>query len=275
MGLRLNSNALSLALAKNIHKNTDKFSREALKISTGKRINYAGDDAAGAAIVSKLKAELAGFKQAKRNANDALSLVQTSEGSLNEVNNILLRMRELALQGTSDSLAWEDAAIIDMEFFQLKDEIDRISAVTSYNGIPLLKGKNKTLDFQVGIHSGKNNVISLNLGATNTTTESLGIGNLGVYYRVDSEDTLGEIDKALSTVSMQRAYLGAKQERLAFAASHIDSTILHKEDARSVIEDVDYAESISKMVKAKIMQDFSVAALAQANSMPSTLLKLL
>ena len=264
MGLRLNSNALSMALARNISKNTDLFSREAMKVSTGKRIIYAGDDPAGAAITTRIKADLAGFKQAKRNANDALSLVQTSEGSLNEINNILLRMRELSLQGVSDTLSWEDAEIIDMEFFQLKDEIDRISAVTSYNGIPLLTGKNKTLDFQVGIHSGKNNVIQLNLEATNTTTDALGIGDLGVYYRVDSEDTLEEIDSALTTVSKQRAYLGAKQERLAFAASHIDSTIFHKEDARAVIEDVDYAESVSKMVKAKIMQDFSVAALAQA-----------
>jgi len=275
MGLRLNSNALSLAIARNINKNIDTFNREALRVSTGKRINYAGDDAAGAAIASRLKAELAGFKQAKRNANDALSLVQTSEGSLNEINNILLRMRELALEGVNDTLSWEDASIIDMEYFQLKNEIDRISAVTTYNGIPLLIGRNKRLDFQVGIHRGKNNVISLNLAATNTTTKGLGIGELGVYYRVDSEDTLEEIDAALSTISKQRAYLGAKQERLAFAASHIEDTIFHKEDARSVIEDVDYAESVSNMVKAQIMQDFSVAALAQANAMPSKLLKLL
>jgi len=275
MGLRLNSNAISMAIAKNINKNADLFNKEALRLSSGKRIVTAGDDPAGAAIATKLKANIAGLNQAKRNTNQALSLVQTGEGALNEINNILIRLREIAIQGANETLVDEDRRLYDLEYKQLRNEVERISQVTYYNGIPLLTGKRKKLDFQVGTHNGKNNVISLDLKNISTTNRALKLGDQGVYDVYDSHDSLDEIDSALSKVSKQRAYLGALQSRLGFTASHLDSMAFHKEDAREQIEGVDYAETISNMVRGKIRQNFSVAALAQANSMPAMVLKLL
>jgi len=264
-----------MAIANNINKHSKTIGDESMKISSGKRIIYAGDDAAGAAIASKINADVMGLKQAKKNTNDALSLVQTSEGALNEIQNILIRMRELVLENGSRSTRDEDARLIDIEYKQLRKEINRISHQTFYNGIPLLNGQAKNLDFQVGPNRGKSNIITLKNERINTTTKALKIGDQGIYYLDDSRDTLEQVDTALSRVSSQRAYLGAIQARLGFASSHLDTMIFHKEDARAIIEDVDYANSISTLLKAKILQNYSQAALAQANLNSALVLKLL
>lgn len=275
MGLRLSRNATAMAIAKNINNYSKIIGKESMRISSGKRIITAGDDPAGAAISTKMRAQVAGLRQAKRNANDALSLVQTSEGALNEIENILIRMRELALQNGNKSTSNQDARLINIEYHELKKEINRISHQTSYNGIPLLNGRTKNLDFQIGPNSGRANVITLKNGRIHTTTKALGIGNNQIYRTEDSRDTFREINGAISKISKQRAYLGAIQERLGFASSHLDSMAFHKEQAYAAIEDVDYSESISTLVKAKILQNYSQAALAQANLNSALVLKLL
>ena len=275
MGLRIATNVSSLVSQRNLEKTSAESNRSLARLSSGQRIVNASDDAAGLAIGNNLEAEVRGLKQAGRNANDGISFVQTAEGGLNEVSNILIRLRELGVQAASDTIGDNERQLIDREYQTLKSEIDRIAQVTNYNGRSLLNGSGGDLSFQVGAKGGEANTINFEAGATDATLGSLGISGAAVQDKSDAVDSLEAIDEALSKVNIHRANLGALQNRLHSASNNIGMHVENMSDAKSRIMDTDIAEEASKLARSSILQSAGIAVLAQANSQAGGALKLL
>lgn len=275
MGLRVATNVPSLVTRRNIEQNGKENSRSLARLSSGNRIVNAGDDSAGLAISQNLQAEIRGLKQAQRNANDGVSFVQTAEGALNEVSNILIRLRELGVQSASDTVGDGERMMIQKEFSVLKEEVDRISAVTNYNGRNLLDGSAGELSFQVGTHQGAENSILFNADEANVNSGVLGISSADVSSRGDAQSSLESIDGAIGAVNNYRSSLGALQNRLNSASNNLSSQVENLSDARSRIADTDIAEEASNLAKSTILQSAGVAVLAQANNSSANALKLL
>lgn len=269
------NNLLSEAIQRNLKTVSREYESEALKLSSGKRINNAADDPAGLAIAKKFEGNIRSYRQATRNANEGLSLIQTAEGGLNEIGNILLRLRELAIQSASDTLSDEERSLLQMEYSQLYSEIDRISNTNEYNGINLLNGSREKIDLQVGIHSGDQHRISLETKSLKATTDSFALEKAGVSSIDDARDSLATLDRVISTVSGQRAKLGAFQSRLTSSISNLDTITFNQEEAKSVIEDVDFASSASRMVSLNIVQEAAISTLSQVNNLNSKIIRLL
>lgn len=260
---------------RNLQRNSEETSKSFARLSSGNRIVNAGDDAAGLSISQKLEAEVRGLKQASRNANDGVSLVQTAEGALNETSNLLIRLRELGVQAASDTIGDDERGFLNREMQQLKQEVQRISEVTQYNGKSLLNGSVGDINFQVGAHKGENQKITYNANANQATVSSLDIGGISVASKDDALDSLESIDGAISKVSNSRAELGAIQNRLHSAVNTTGIYIENLSEAKSRIADTDIAEETSNLVRKSILQDAGVAVLAQANQAPSKALRLL
>lgn len=275
MGLRVATNIPSLITQRNIEANSKDLGRSIARLSSGKKITNAADDAAGLAIGTRLDAEVRGLAQAQRNANDGASFVQTAEGGLNEVSNILVRLRELGVQAASDTVGDEERGFINKEYNVLKDEIDRIANVTQYGGKSLLNGSGGDLTFQVGANKGENNVISFNAGDTNASASKLGISGAQVSSKDDAVDSLESVDEAISKVNSYRASLGGMQNRLHSASNNLGSQIDNFSEAKSRIVDTDMAVETANLAKSSILQNAGIAVLAQANAAPSSAMKLL
>lgn len=275
MGLRISTNVPSLAVQRNIANTQQDFSRSLARLSSGNKIVNSSDDAAGLSISQNLEAEIRGMKQATRNANDGVSFVQTAEGSLNEVSNILIRLRELGVQAGSDTIGDEERGFLDKEYQSLKSEIDRIAQVTNYNGRKLLNGEGSELHFQVGTHGGENNRITYQSSEADASTGRLGVSGSSVGSRDDALSSLETVDKAIQTVNGYRAGLGAAQNRLHSAANNLNVQIENLSEARSRVADTDIAEEASRLARASILQNAGIAVLAQANASPNSALKLL
>lgn len=275
MGLRIATNVPAMVSNRHLAENSQENARSLARLSSGKRIVNASDDAAGLAISKNLEAEVRGLKQAARNANDGISFVQTAEGALNEVSNILIRLRELGVQAASDTVGDGERELIEREYSVLKQEVDRISSVTNYNGRNLLDGSGGTLSFQVGTHEGANQAIEYNAEEANTSVSSLGISGASVISRSDAEDSLESIDEAISSVNNYRASLGALQNRLHSASSNLSIHVENLSEARSRIADTDIAEEASNLAKSTILQSAATSVLAQANNNSANALKLL
>lgn len=275
MGLRVATNVPSLVSQRNLEGSAKESAKAIARLSSGKRIVSAGDDAAGLAIGQNLEAEVRGLKQAQRNANDGVSFVQTGEGALNEVSNILIRLRELGVQAASDTIGDQERALLDKEFNTLKEEVDRISQVTNYNGRNLLDGSGGTLTFQVGARNGESQVIAFNADEADASTGSLGISGASVGSRDDAAGSLEDIDNAINQVNLFRSSMGALQNRLHSASNNLGSAIENLSEAKSRISDTDIAEEASNLAKASILQSAGVSVLAQANSSPANAMKLL
>jgi flagellin len=275
MGLRVATNVPSLVTQRHLETTTKDASRSIARLSSGQKIVNAGDDAAGLAISSNLTAEVRSLKQAHRNANDGVSFVQTAEGGLNEVSNILIRLRELGVQAASDTIGDEERGFLQKEFSTLKEEVDRISAVTTYNGRALLDGTGGELNFHVGSRGSENNVIRYSADSVNASSGTLGIGSSAVLSRDDARDSLESIDGAISKVNEYRASLGAMQNRLHSASNNLSVHIENLSEARSRIADTDIAAESSELAKNTILQNAGIAILAQANSSQTNALKLL
>jgi flagellin len=262
------------------------------RLSSGFRINKAADDAAGLAISETMKANIRSLDQAKRNANDGVSLVQVAEGSFNEVSNILVRMRELATQSASDTMGNTERSFANREYVQLVNEIQRISNTTNYNGLQLLNGDEQLPDknmFTIHVGSGsgmKENTDTLRIGLENLkiNTESLGLGTEAEIGPVNPEDhftrdtaaqKLETIDKALQQINTNRSFLGAQQSRLSSAINNLGVQIENLKSANSRIRDVDFAEETANLTQNKILQQAGMSVLAQANSGPEVALTLL
>lgn len=276
MGLRINTNVTSMVAQRNLNNNTKALDKTLNKLSSGERITSAADDAAGLAISEKLKAQIRGNEQATRNSNDGISLIQTAEGGMNEVSNILNRLRELSIQSASDTIGNEERQFIEMEFQALKSEVDRIANVTTFNGHNLLNGVGETLDFQVGLHNNaENDRISYSPQATDVTTGTLQLSDLSVGTKDASRMNLETLDKAISTVSGNRAVLGALQNRLQSTITNLTISRESMSAANSRIRDADMAVETSELTKRNVLGQAGTAVLANANSSQQSALALL
>lgn len=277
MGLRISTNVTALKAQRSLSTSTDNQAKSLERLSSGSRINRAGDDAAGLAISEKLKASIRGLGQAKRNAHDGISLVQTAEGGLNEIGNILVRLRELSVQASSDTIGAEERGYIDMEYNSLINEIDRIANVTNFNGTALLNGTQvPPLEFQVGIHNNPtNDRLIYNVGEQNATSENLGISETAIKDKANAQGNLALLDTAISKVNGQRAELGALQNRLGSTIRNLGIQTENLSEAKSRIRDTDYAAESSELTKQGILQQSGVSVLAQANTSQMNALKLI
>lgn len=276
MGLRISTNVASQQVQKNLKQVSNKANDSLSKLSSGKRITKAADDAAGLAIATNLEAQTKGLRQATRNANDGISLVQTAEGGLNEVSNILVRMRELTIQASSDTVGDTERGFLDKEYQQLVTEVDRISDSTTFNGAQLLNGEGSgTLDFQVGAFDGEQNRISFDSSETNASASAIGVSGSGIGEKGEALDSIAVIDEAINTVSGQRANLGAIQSRLSSTVSNLEVQTINQDNARSVIQDVDVAEESAKLAANQVVKQAGITTLSQANALPNTALRLI
>ena len=275
MGLRINTNIASQEVQRNLRVSNAAQEAEFSKLSSGKRITKSADDAAGLAIAKKLDAETKGLRVASRNANDAISMVQVAEGGLNETSNILTRLRELSIQAGSDTVGEAERGYLSLEYEQLVQEADRISATTQFNGRPLLKGEGDVLQFQVGAYGGQENMIELDAGQTDASAESLGIGGTNVRDKQGAIDNLQRIDAAIGKVSAFRANFGSVQSRLSSTINNLDVAVVNQEAARSRIEDVDVAESTARLASSQIKNAAGTATLSQANGLGNAALRLI
>jgi flagellin len=276
MGLRIATNIASQSVQKNLKEVSSAGNSELEKLSSGKRITKASDDAAGLAIATNLEAQTKGLRQATRNANDGISLIQTAEGGLSETSNILVRLRELTIQAASDTVGESERGFLDKEYQQLSKEVDRISDSTTFNGSQLLNGKGKgSMDFQVGAFAGEQNKITFDSNETNSSTSSIGISGSGITNKDDALSAIANVDSAIEKVSGQRANLGSIQSRLGSTVKNLETQTINQDSARSVIQDVDVAEASASLASNNVVKNAAVSTLAQANQIPNSALRLI
>jgi len=276
MGLRINTNVLSLAAQRSLGVNNSKQQQTLERLSSGSRINKAADDAAGLAISEKMKAQIRGLQQAERNVGDGISMIQTAEGGLNEVSNILTRLRELSMQAASDTVNDTERGFTNLEYQNLKAEIDRISQVTEFNGNKLLDGSRGSYDIQIGINNDSfQDRIQFNAEAIQSSTGSLGVGEIDISSKEGAQESLAVLDNAIEMVSGKRAELGAKQNRLNSTMNNLEVFTENLSAANSRIRDTEFAEETAKNTKLNILNNAGAAVLAQANSQGAAALKLI
>ncbi|MCX6105420.1 MAG: flagellin [Proteobacteria bacterium] len=307
MGLRIRTNIASLNAQRRLGNATDAMGNSAAKLASGERINKAADDAAGLAMSENLRADVRSLNQAKRNALDGVSVLQTAEGGLTETTNMLVRLRELAVQSASDTIGTRERGFLDEEYQALKSEIDRIANSTEFNGTRLLVGATNIADdmhkgenqFPLEVQIGKDyyrqsdaldaknpvNIIRLDLNKLNafsTGENSLQINKTmagedvaGISEKKDAQLSIGRLDEAITTVNQYRSYLGAVQNRMTSAISNLGVSVENLDTARSRIRDTDFAAETAEYTKAKILQQAGTSVLAQANQQPNVALGLL
>lgn len=276
MGLRISTNIASEMVQKNLKDASREETKSLQRLSSGSRISSAADDAAGLGIATKMRAQAQGMRQATRNANDGISFVQAAEGGLNEVSNILTRLRELSIQSASDTVGETEREFLDLEYQQLTTEIDRIASSTKFNGMDLLSGDSSgMIDFHVGAYANEENTIQFDSDATNATASHLGVSGTGVIEKDDALDSISNIDEALNMVSGQRASLGALQGRLQTTVTNLEGQTVNLEQARSVVQDVDVAAETAKLASNQIIKSAGISTLAQANGITNNSLRLL
>ncbi len=276
MGLRITTNVASLNAHKNLKINSDNLNKSYARLSSGYRINQAADDAAGLAISENLRAQIRGMKQAWRNSNDGVSLVQIAEGGLNEVSSILIRFRELAIQAASDTIGDVERKFIDVEYQQLKSELQRISESTQFNGRDLLNGTGGIFDIQVGVHNDDfKDRISFNTAGANATLAALGLTNETMATKETAQLSIAAVDSAITSVNAIRANFGALQNRLQSVIMNLQIADENYSAANARIRDTDIAEESSMLARNTILQQAATSMISQANQLPQIALKLL
>ena len=276
MGLRINTNVSSINAQRNLMGTKLQLDKSFEKLSSGYRINRAGDDAAGLAISESLKAQIRGLKQASRNAQDGISLVQVAEGGLTEVSNILIRLRELGVQAASDTVGPVERQFLNVEYDQLVSEIQRISDGTEFNQTPLLNGTGAVFEIQVGTRNNPNiDRIVFDAAKADATVAALGINLTSVADKASAQNSLSAIDNAIISVSAMRADFGALQNRLASTVNALAVSNENLSAANSRIRDVDVAEETSELTRNNILMQAGTSVLAQANQSSASALALL
>ena len=276
MGLRINTNTSSLNAQRTLWGTKLSLDKSMEKLASGYRINRAGDDAAGLAISENLRAQVRGLKQASRNANDGISLVQVAEGAMNELSTILIRLRELAVQAASDTVGPVERQFLNVEYDQLVSEVDRIADGTEFNGTQLLAGVGSIMDFQVGIRNNPEiDRISFDSSKADANSAALGVNLTSVADKASAQNSLSAIDNAIMSVSAMRADFGALQNRLQTTVSNIQNSVENMSAANSRIRDVDVAEETSEMTRDHILLQAGTGVLAQANQQANIALNLL
>lgn len=272
--MRINTNLQSIAAQRSLSKNTSNLLDSARKLSSGSRITRAADDAAGLSISEGLKSDLRANRVAKRNAEDATSVIQVAEGGLNEVGNILNRLKELSIQGASDTIGDTEREFIDNEAQSLISEIDRIAGSTKYAGKTLLDGSAGTLQYQVGTDSSASSRISHDLSG-DSTSAGLKVDGLDFSSKAGALDAIQSIEDAVGSVGQMRSSLGAVQNRLTSTIDNLDVSHENLSAANSRIRDVDVAEETANLTKYQVLQQLSTSILAQANQSSASALALL
>ena len=275
MGLRIATNTASESVERNLNEASAKIGKSLNRLSSGKRITKAADDAAGLAVATNLKAQIQGLRQATQNANSGMSLIQATEGGLNVVSNILVRLRELSIQAASDTSGEQEKAFLNNEYQQLLGEIDRVSKSTTFNKVKILNGDGRVLSFQVGTQSSRSNQINFDSSRANISIDNLGISSSRIHEKDDALDAIEDIDKAINNLSEQRSHLGSVQSRLTSTISNLESQVLSQSEARSVIEDADIAEEVSSLTSNNIIKNAGISALVHSNELHAAPLKLI
>jgi len=279
--MRINTNTAAMNTYSRLTQANGARANSMAKLSSGQRINRAGDDAAGLSISEKMRYQISGLKQATRNAQDGISLIQTAEGALNETHSILNRMRDLSVQAANGTNVAEDLTAIKAEMDELAGEINNIAGTTQFNGTTLLDGVGvQGLTLQIGANAGEE--LTLNIADMSTAAGGLNIADLDVTVPAatptdpsGAETAITRLDTAIESVSTQRSELGAKQNRLDHTINNLTTTQENLTEANSRIRDVDMAQEMMEFTKSNILSQASTAMLAQANQMPQGVLQLL
>ncbi len=267
MAIRINTNVPSLKAQRNLANTSNMLESSMEKLSSGRRVNKASDDAAGLAISENLRAEIKGLKQAARNAEDGISLVQIAEGALNEVSNIAVRLRELAVQSASDTIGDSERKYLEVEYSQLLDEVNRVANSTEFNGVNLLNGTGKIFHIQVGTNNDPMvDRLTFDASKADIRPEVLGMSETGVISKEKALDSLAAIDDTIEKVSGIRADFGAIQNRLKSTINNIAIGIENFSSANSRVRDTDIAKESAELAKYNILTSAGTSILAQANT---------
>ncbi len=276
MGLRINTNVASLNAQRNLGATRISMNKSLEKLSSGQRINRAGDDAAGLAISENLKAQIKGLGQAERNAEDGVSLVQIAEGALGEVSNILIRLRELSVQAASDTIGVTERKFLNVEFEQLTSEVDRIANSTEFNRVPLLNGTGAVFDIQIGTRNDPiSDRLTFDASSADVNVAALGLNLASVSDKISAQNSLTSIDQAIISVSGIRADFGALQNRLQSTVNNIQVSIENLSSANSRVRDTDVAAETAELTKQNILMQAGTSVLSQANSSTNSALSLI
>lgn len=276
MGMRVTTNMAAINAQRNLVGSQRQINDSMAKLASGSRINKAADDAAGLAISEGLKAQIRSAAQAQRNANDGISMVQTAEGGLNEIGNIVVRLRELGIQAASDTVGETERGMLNKEVTQLKSEIQRIASVTTWGTTKLLDGSSPKFDFQVGLFNNQEeDRISFNAGENVATLDALGLSGIDFSSKEGAQEALGMLDAAQTSVSGTRANLGALQNRLTSTVDNLGVAQENLSAANSRIRDTDVAQASSEMTRNNILLQAGTSTLAQANQSNQLALKLI
>lgn len=276
MGMRVTTNLAAINAQRNLVNGQREVNKSMAQLSSGNRINKAADDAAGLAISENLKGQMRSASQARRNANDGISLIQTAEGGLSEISNIIVRFRELGIQAASDTLGTKEREMLNKEVQQLKLEVNRIASVTTWGRTHLLDGTGPEFDFQVGIFENpEENRISFAANEINVTLGALGLDGVDFSTKEGAQDALGTLDEAQVQVNSNRSLLGAFQNRLTSASDNLAIQEENMAAANSRIRDTDVAAASSEMVRNNILLQAGTSTLAQANMQNQLALKLI
>jgi flagellin len=275
VALRIGTNIESVFAQKMLARTQRSMRQSIMKLSSGTRITKAADDAAGLAISQKMRAQITSLKMAHRNTETGISMVQTTEGALMEVQDMLSRMRELAVEASSEVLQSTERAYLQTEVTSLQEEIDRIAASTEFNGLSLLDGSTTSVDVQVGINANATSRIGVALSST--TAAAIGVDSASVSFSTasTSQTAISAVDAGIDTINQIRAGLGASQNRLSSAMRNLENYTENLTEAESRIRDVDFAEETANLSRQQIFQQATISILSQANSSPQAVLSLL
>lgn len=276
MGIRISTNIASITAQRTMAGGQREIQKSMAQLASGSRITKSADDAAGLAISEHLKSQIRSMSQAQRNANDGISMVQTAEGGLNELSNILTRIRELGIQSASDSVSDRERGFTNNEVQQLKLELQRISQTTRFGNTQLLNGSGDIFEFQVGLNNTEEeDRIQYNSGMTNATIAELGVDDIDFSSKTGAQEALTKLDDAQFKVNGYRASLGAIQNRLSSTSDNLGVMVENASAANSRIRDTDVAAATSEMTRNNILLSANTSVLSQANQVPQLALKLL
>jgi flagellin len=275
MALYIQTNIASLEAQRNLASTQHSLTMNFQRLSSGYRINGAADDAAGLGISEQMSAQIRSWGVAERNTNNGISMAQTAEGALGQVGSMLARLRELAVEGANGDLTATDRSFLDTEFTQLKQEIDRISTSTTFNGQALLAGAANTIVFQVGINNTANDQIAVVFGGVDLTSLNIVSTNVAGANAANAQLAIDDIDLAIAQVSTQRSNYGAAMNRMQVTVANIQSMRTNLSAANSRIKDVDVAEETASMARNQVLSQAGAAVLAQANQAPQLAMTLL
>lgn len=273
--MRVSTNVQSMVAQRYVQKHTEELAQEDSQLSSGERIVRASDDPAGLAISEKMKSIIRSNSQAERNTNDSISLLQVAEGSLNTIQAIAVRLRELSMQSSTDTVSDMDRSIIDREFQQMKGEVERITASTSFNGNNIIKDKESVYDLQIGVNSDKNlDRIRYDLGKIMDSSNNFGIAGVNLRSKESSQNSLVALDKMMTEISGSRAQLGSMSNRMNSVVQNLQVSKENLSGSNSKIRDADMARETANKAKINISQSASLALLKLSNDQPGAILKL-